>query len=94
MKTFNDLKFVKHPNFVSGVQAKMFFDNGFGVSVISGKGSYGYEEGLYELAVLKGTAESSHLTYDTPVTEDVEGYLTPERVTSLMAQVQHLPNQE
>ena len=32
----------------------IFFPNGFGASVISGKYSYGGPEGLYELAVLRG----------------------------------------
>ena len=31
------------------------------------------------------------LCYDTPVTSDVEGYLTPEKVTELLQQIEALP---
>jgi hypothetical protein len=36
-------------------------------------------------------AEYSDLVYDTPVTNNVEGYLTPEDVTRLMKEVSKLP---
>lgn len=93
--TFADLKFNdrggKHP---MGKQARHFFPNGYGVSVICGPGSYGGPQGLYELAVLKGAADRSDLCYDTPVTDDVEGYLSPEDVSRLMGEVAALPNAE
>lgn len=84
MKTFDDLEFKKHP--IAGTQAVMEFDNGYGVSVITGSIAYGGDQGLYELAVLKGAS----LCYDTPVTDDVIGYLSPEEVTGKMAEVQAL----
>lgn len=85
MKTFDDLDFTKHS--IAGTQAVMEFDNGYGVSVITGPMAYGGDQGLYELAVLKGDS----LCYDTPVTDDVIGYLSPEEVTEKMAEVQTLP---
>lgn len=36
-----------------GVQALFRFPNGFGASVVQSIGSYGHEDGLWELAVLK-----------------------------------------
>jgi hypothetical protein len=42
---------------------------------------------LYELAVLDS---EGHLTYATPVTNDVIGYLRPEDVTDVMEKIQHL----
>jgi hypothetical protein len=33
----------------------------------------------------------NQLVYDTPVTNDVEGHLTPDDVTRLMKQVEALP---
>jgi hypothetical protein len=87
MKTFKDLEFTRDP-FLDGVVAEMSFPNGFGVSVVCHKGSYGGKAELYELAVLKGLT----LCYDTPVTGDVEGWLTNDEVTELMRQVQELPN--
>lgn len=84
MKNFDDLQFKKYAN--AGMQAIMQFDNGYGVSVITGPLAYGGDRGLYELAVLKG----GELCYDTPVTDDVIGYLIPADVTRLMAEVQAL----
>ena len=45
----------------------------------------------YELAVLCTDGEGLRITYDTPITDDVIGWLTPERVSELMAQVAALP---
>lgn len=70
-----------------GTQARVEFDNGYGASVISGQGAYGGDEGLYELAVLK----SGSLCYDTPITSDVVGHLTPEDVTRLLGEIATLP---
>jgi hypothetical protein len=69
------------------VQAKMMFENGFGASVIKSSFSYGGKNGLYEIAVLDTDGE---LTYDTYVTNDVIGHLTPEKVTETMAFIQVL----
>lgn len=85
MKTFEDIEFKDHPT-LSGVVGRMYFENGYGVSVVRTIFSYGGREGLYELAVL----DKDGLTYDTPVTSDVLGYLTPEEVTEYMKQIQLL----
>ena len=91
MKTFKDLKFVTDSNpFGSMSRAREFFSNGYGVSVIIGTFSYGGDEGLYECAVLKGNKHDSSLCYDTPITNDVIGYCTPEKVTEIMKQIQNL----
>ncbi len=89
MKTFNDLKFNPHPNFghEGGVQARMDFDNGYGVSVVKSPYTYGGKEGLYELAVF---GKDGHITYDTPITNDVIGYLKPEEITNILEQIQLL----
>lgn len=51
---FSELDFQPHPNpNWDGVQAKHFFGNGYGVSVIRSSHSYGGSDGLYELAVVK-----------------------------------------
>jgi hypothetical protein len=57
------------------------------VSVVSHSHSYGGRDGLYEIAVLDS---DDKLTYDTPVTNDVIGYLSEEDVTDVMKQVQEL----
>ena len=86
MKTFNELEFKPHPN-MNGVQARIQFENGYGASVVKGEYTYGGEDGLYELAVLDSNGD---LTYSTPVTSDVEGYLSEDDVTKLLEQIQNL----
>ena len=86
MKTFSDLEFKTHP-MGSGIISRIKFDNGYGASVVKGPHTYGGNEGLYELAV---TDADDQLTYTTPVTNDVEGYLTEEAVTKLLEQIQNL----
>jgi len=87
MKTFKDLEFVQHPGHIGGVQARITFDNGYGASVVKTPYSYGGDKGLYELAVL---GPDGHLTYDTPVTNDVIGYLRDIDVTDVMEKIQQL----
>jgi hypothetical protein len=88
MKTFKDLPFFPVDDFfMVGKKARMHFDNGYGVSVVSHNYSYGGTRGLYEVAVLDS---EDNLTYDTPVTNDVIGYLSEEEVSDVMKQVQEL----
>ena len=52
------------------------FDNGYGASVVKHHGSYGSYADLWELAVIHFDDHAEwHLTYDTPITDDVEGFL-------------------
>lgn len=89
MKKFEDLEFelINDAPFMVGKKSRMHFDNGYGVSVVSHSYSYGGRDGLYEVAVLDSNDE---LTYDTPVTNDVIGYLTEEEVSRVMKEVQTL----
>jgi len=86
---FSDLQFQPHP-IGNGVQAKHFFDNGYGVSVVKFNGSYGYKQGLYESAVLKGTEEDFQICYDTVIADDVLGYQSEEEVEVLLYEVENL----
>ena len=86
MITFNDLEFKQ--DMQRGLNAaRIMFDNGYGASVIIGPHTYGGEDGLYELGVL---GKDKKLTYDTPVTDDIEGYLSEDDVTKLLEQIQKL----
>ena len=87
MKQFKDLEFVPHAAGMGGVMSRIQFENGFGASVVKTDYTYGGDNGLYELAVLDS---DGNLTYDTPVTDDVIGYLRPEDVTDVMAKIQQL----
>lgn len=86
MVTFEDLRFVPHPIF-AGIQARFEFENGYGVSVVRAEITYGAKNGLYELAV---TVDRQPVQ-DTPITDDVLGWLTPDAVTRHMQQVAALP---
>lgn len=85
MKTFKDLKFKPHP-IGNGLQAKMNFDNDYGVSVVKFNGSYGFSNDLWEVAILY----KDSLTYNTEITDDVLGYQTDQDVTDVMKKVQAL----
>ena len=89
MKKFEDLEFeqVNDAPYMVGKKSHMHFDNGYGVSVVSHSYSYGGKDGLFEIAVLD---KDGNLTYDTPVTNDVIGYLTEEEVSGVMKEVQSL----
>jgi hypothetical protein len=89
-KSFNDLDFIPD-SYVDGVYARMMFPNGYGVSVVRHKFSYGGPQGLYELAVLD---KNGDLTYDTKVTNDVVGHLDVDDVTKYMILVQGLKSED
>lgn len=101
MKDFDDLEFEVHKTIeninpfekstLSGSlsfdsHARMFFDNGYGVSVITGAAAYDN----YEIAVLKGDMDTYDLCYSTPVTNDVVPCSTENDVSTIMKQVQEL----
>lgn len=90
----------KHP-IGEGVQIQYRFPNGYGASVIRFKiniasseswvgGSYGSEDDLWELAVIKWDGDGYALNYDTPITDDVLGHLTDEQVQDTLKQIMEL----
>ncbi|AXB82309.1 hypothetical protein ACG98G_03145 [Megasphaera hexanoica] len=62
------------------------FENGYGASVIRNHLSYGGPEGFYELAVLK----NGKIIYDTPITNDVVGWLDKNDVADTLKQIEEL----
>ena len=83
---FEELNFQSHPMGM-GQQCIVQFSNGYGASIVQGPHTYGGSDGLYELAVF---GKDGSISYDTPVTSDVEGYLTEDMVTGLLEQIQKL----
>ena len=73
-----------------GIQYKTFYPNGFGVSVVKHTFSYGGNLGLWELAVLIGNEDQHSICYDTPITNDVMGYLTEEDVDNTIEAIEKL----
>jgi len=85
MKTFNDLKFRQHR--VSGQQAILDFDNGYGVSVISGDMWHTDENFPYEV----GLRVNKEIEQAPGFDDMVVGYQTTEGVTDVMQRLQELP---
>ncbi len=83
-----DLKFEKHSFFTSGSRAFVLFANGYGASVITGYGSYMTEDAPFEIAV---TTHEGAVCYDTPITDDVIGYLTEDAANDILRKISELP---
>jgi hypothetical protein len=77
----------------SGAVQKLYkFANNYGASVVKGEHTYGGDEGLWELAVIVfDTNGGFSLCYTTPITSDVEGHLTDDKVEELLAKIEALP---
>jgi len=88
MKHFDTPDDVRHLGAVGNTRRRYTFPNGYGASVIQGPYSYGGSEGLFELAV---TDDKGHLVYDTPITDDVKGWLTEEDADDLLVAIAALP---
>ena len=87
MKVFSELVFAPHPNAaLGGIQALMFFPNGFGVSVIAD--TQWSRPGLYGLAVLMGDVTYSEIIDSRTITPNNLEYLTPRQVSDYMCKVQ------
>lgn len=76
---------------IGGSQQIYRFDNGYGASVVRGKFTYGGDKGLFELGVIKFDGDKWRLNYETPITSDVEGSLTPDEVMTLLDRIAALP---
>jgi hypothetical protein len=63
------------------------FDNGFGASVVSHSCSYGGKEGFFEIAILD---KNGKISYDTPITSDVIGWLDFAGVADILERIKNL----
>lgn len=71
-------------------QAYITFPNGYGASILLGSMFYSNGVDTYELAVTNGDG----ITYDTPITSDVLGYLTQTELMDYIQQIEDLPMKE
>ena len=78
-------------------QAIQFFENGFGISIINVKAhdgtflSYTKSEEEYEIVVMQKREDgSSSITYKTPITNNLIGYLGIEGVYKIMKEIEEL----
>jgi hypothetical protein len=81
---------LRRPRPLGGEQTLARFANGYGISAVRGIGTYGTDSGLWELAVLQFNGpgwEDFELTYDTPITDDVIGWLDEAEVAAIAQRV-------
>ena len=90
-QSFEELKDYEKRSLLGGVQYLFRFKNNYGGSVIKHRYSYGSNEDLWELAVIKFYGPDEwHIYYDTPITDDVLGNLTDEEVVETLRQIRDL----
>jgi hypothetical protein len=78
-----ELQPVKVNELLGGVQAVWSFPNGYGASVVQHPFSHGVELGVL--------GPDGNLTYDTPITDDVIGWISsPEELAGLLRQIRAL----
>ena len=73
---------------MGGMQKIFKFENNYGASLVSGYGTYGLE-----MAVIKfhgKELDEWELCYDTPITDDVLGYLCPNEVNKYLKKIKRL----
>lgn len=66
------------------------FKNDWGASIIYHQGSYGYEQGLVELGIVRWFGDKYMLSYDTYLTDDVLGDLTQEQAKLILQKIKEL----
>ncbi len=62
------------------------YSNGYGASVSKGQMTYGGPQGYWELAVLR----HGGITYKTPITRDVIGWLSDEELIEKLHEIEKL----
>ena len=82
-----------HPAGIGGRQVVFKFPNGYGASLIQTPFSYGGTDGKYEVGVVQFDGDDFKLTYETPITNDVLGYLTEAEVLKTLTDIKALPTQ-
>jgi hypothetical protein len=83
---FEELNFQPHPAGM-GQQCIVQFPNGYGASIVQGPHTYGGKDGLYEIAVF---GKEGEISYSTPITDDVLGYLSEEEVEKTLTDIKNL----
>ena len=76
-----------------GIQYVFRFGNNYGASVVKFWGSYGSDNDLWKLAVLKFDGPGVwdwDLNYDTEITDDVLGYLEEAEVREILEKIKGL----
>jgi len=91
MELLKEFKFESHTNHGGGVQGKLFFPNGYGVSIIRTPHSYGGSDLKWELAILVGDKNSYDISYNSGLADDVVGWLDEKEILGYIAKIKELP---
>ena len=94
MKIFEDLVFHQEETVpcTRTLKAVMKFENGYGVSVLTGDGALATVNKPYEIAVIKyGKDGSCEIVYPGAFNGDVITFLTADDVTHYMEIIQNFP---
>ena len=83
----NEEFFSSQIDFTDGCALKFTFPNGYTGSVVRRSTSDGGPQGLWEVAVMY----DGRVVYDTPITNDVIGFLTADDVELVLEQIRELP---
>ena len=76
----------------NGIQNIYKFPNGYGASVVQHDMSYGSHDNKWELAVIYFYSENQwDIVYDTPITDDVVGWLDMMQVMEILHEIEQLP---
>lgn len=78
-KINNAYMIIEEPDIVlNGIRIRVWFSNGYGASCVKHRGTYGYNEGLWELAVLYGDEDNHTMAQRPEITGDdrVIGWLS------------------
>tara|TARA_R100001594_G_scaffold113187_1_gene148037 strand:+ start:2598 stop:2882 length:285 start_codon:yes stop_codon:yes gene_type:complete len=78
-----------YSNEAPGIILRFKFPNNYGASVINNKASYGHPKS-YEIAVLY----DDEIYYNSPITNDVIGYVNPADVGEILLQIKELEPKE
>ena len=89
-KNFKEYLVGKEPLF-GGARYRFRFENNYGASVIKNFGSYGSEEDLWELALIRWSDHDWDIVYDNPVVSGgILGYLSDEDVLEVLEEIKEL----
>ncbi|UDL15839.1 hypothetical protein QEH42_gp119 [Microbacterium phage Pumpernickel] len=72
----------------TGTHVVVRYPNGYGASIVQNPYSYGVE---LAVLVFDSSDDDYDIVYDTPVTDDVIGYLNRETLTEVLAKIKALP---
>ena len=93
------MQLIRQTHIYGGIQKLYYAPNGYGASVVKHAASYGYNDDLWELAVIKWLTDpikndkaKFHLVYNTPITDNVIGNLNNKEITAILKQIEELPS--